>query len=109
MKLNEKKTKTMIFNFSKKYQFTTQLHVNNSNLDMVSETKLLGTVLTDRLTWDRNTEELVKKSYKRMQLLNAAAGFTSAKNDLKRHLSNLYKKCHRAVSCCLAQQPDSEK
>ena len=39
MRLNEKKTKTMIFNFSKKYQFTTQLHVNNSNLDMVSETK----------------------------------------------------------------------
>ena len=50
---------------------------------MVSETKLLGTVITDKLTLDRNTEELVKKGYRRMQLLNAAAGYTSAKNDLK--------------------------
>jgi hypothetical protein len=73
----------MIFNFSKKYQFITKLKVNNNDIDMVSETKLLGTVITDRLTWDRNTEELVKKGYKRMQLLNAAASYTSAKNDLK--------------------------
>ena len=77
------KTKSMIFNFSKKYQFITKLKVNNNDIDMVSETKLLGTVITDRLTWDRNTEELVKKGYKRMQLLNAAASYTSAKNDLK--------------------------
>ena len=28
------------------------------------------------LTWDRNTEELSKKGYKRMQLLNAAASWT---------------------------------
>ena len=83
MRLNEKKTKSMIFNFSKKYQFITKLKVNNNDIDMVSETKLLGTVITDRLTWDRNTEELVKKGYKRMQLLNAAASYTSAKNDLK--------------------------
>ena len=63
----------------KKYQFITKLKVNNNDIDMVSETKLLGTVITDRLTWDRNTEELVKKGYKRMQLLNAAASYTSAK------------------------------
>ena len=31
------------------------------NFEIVRETTLLGTVITDRLTWDRNTEELVKK------------------------------------------------
>ena len=69
MKLNVKKTKNMIINFSKKYQFMTQLNVQNSDIDMVRETTLLGTVITDQLTWDRNTEELTKKGYKRMQLL----------------------------------------
>ena len=83
MILNEKKPKNMIFNFSKNYQFSTVLKVNDSELDMVSETKLLGTVITDKLTWDRNSEELIKKGYKRMQLLNAAASFTNARNDLK--------------------------
>ena len=83
----------MIFNLSKKYQFTTNLNVDNREIDIVKETKLLGTILTDKLTWDRNTEELVKKSYKRMTLLNAAAGFTSARNDLK----NIYLTFIRSV------------
>ena len=83
MKLNVKKTKTMIFNFSKKNQFTTKLNVMNTDIDMVKETTFLGTVFTDQLTWDRNSEELVKKGYKRLQLLNATASFTKNKKDLK--------------------------
>jgi hypothetical protein len=83
MMLNVKKTKTMIFNFSKKYQFTTKLKVNNKNLDVVNETTLLGTLINNKLTWDKNTEELAKKGYKRLQLLNAAAAFTSNIKELK--------------------------
>ena len=93
MKLNEKKTKNLIFNFTKKYQFTTKLNVNNVNINLPNEAKLLGTVLTDKLTWDRNTEEIVKKAYKRMQLLHAAATFTSSKKDLK----DIYQTFKRSV------------
>ena len=50
---------------------------------MVKETRLLGTIITDQITWDRNTEDLTRKAYKRMQLLNSAASFTSKRNDLK--------------------------
>ena len=64
MKLNIKKTKTMLFNFSKKYQFTTKLNLKNENIEMVRETKLLGTIITDQLSWDRNTEELSKSVIK---------------------------------------------
>ena len=83
MKLNVKKTKNILFNFSQKYQFSTKLTLMNEDIEMVRETKLLGTIITDQITWDRNTEELTKKAFKRMQLLNAAAGFTSKRNDLK--------------------------
>ena len=83
MKLNIKKTKMMLFNFSKKYKFATKLNLRNENIEMVPETKLLGTIITDQLCWDRNTEELTKKCYKRMQLLNAAAAFTSNRAELK--------------------------
>ena len=83
MKLNVKKTKTMLLNFSKKNQFTTKLNIMNTDIEMVKETVLLGTVITDQLSWDRNTEELTKKGYRRMQLLNAAAAFTRNKQDLK--------------------------
>ena len=78
-----KKTKTRFSTLISKYQFTTKLNVNNSSIDLVSETILLGTLITVRLAWDRNTEELENKGYKKMQLLNAAAGFTSDTNDLE--------------------------
>ena len=45
----------------KKHQFTTKLKLNDKNLDEVNETTLLGTVITNKLTWDKNTEELAKK------------------------------------------------
>ena len=82
MRLNEKKTKNMIFNFTKKFQFTTKLSVNNKPIEIVKETKLLGTYLTEDLKW--NTKEIVIKAYKRMQLLTRAASFTSNRQDLRK-------------------------
>ena len=73
----------MIFNFSKKNQFTTELSVNGKKIYIVEETKLLGTIITSDLKWKRNTREIVKNAYKRMQLLNTAANFTSNVQDLK--------------------------
>ena len=83
MRLNENKTKNMIFNYSKKNQFTTNLSVNGEEIELVEETKLLGTYITKDLKWNKNTKELVKNGYKRMQLLNRAASFTSNIEDLK--------------------------
>ena len=93
MKLNEKKTKSMIFNFSKNHQFTTRLKVNDVNLEIVKEAKLLGIIITDQLKWDRNTKELTKKGFMRMKLLNIAASFTKSKQDLK----SIYKTFIRSV------------
>ena len=57
--------------------------MNNVNIVNVAETKLLGTVLTNNLSWKKNTKELVKKGFRRMQLLNTAASFTDSRDDLK--------------------------
>ena len=74
----------MIFNFTNKFQFTTDLSVNNKKIEIVKETKLLGTYITDDLKWDKNTSEITKKAYKRMPILTNAAAFTSNRQDLKR-------------------------
>ena len=73
----------MIFNFTKKYQFATKLSVDGEPIDTVKETKLLGTYLTEDLKWEKNTSEIVKSAWQRMQLLYRAAGFTSSIMDLK--------------------------
>jgi len=83
----------MIFNFSKKHQFITNLKIENDIVEVVSETKLLGTYITSDLKWDKNTSELVKKAYKRMQILYKAANVTTKKNDLKR----IYKTFIRSI------------
>jgi hypothetical protein len=83
MKLNVKKTKNMIFNFTEKNQFTTSLSVDDQSVEVVKETKLLGTHITQDLKWNKNTAEIVKKAWQRMQLLNKSSGFTSNIWDLK--------------------------
>ena len=79
MILNQMKSKSIFFNFIKNYQFTTRLHENEENIEVVSEIKLLGTILTDDLKWDKNTSFLRKKAYRRMKLLYNAAKFTRSK------------------------------
>ena len=48
MKLNVKKTKCLLVNKSKKYQFTTSLMLKDQVLEIVDEAKLLGTYITSR-------------------------------------------------------------
>ena len=62
MVLNEKKTKIMLFNFTDNYKFTTRLALDENNLEIVKQVKLLGVIITDNLKWKENTEYLVKKS-----------------------------------------------
>ena len=73
----QKKTKNLIFNFTKKHQFTTHLSLNGEPIEIVKETRLLGTHITDDLKWDKNTEEIAKSAWKKMQLLCKTASFTS--------------------------------
>ena len=83
MLINEKKTKTMIFNYTNKYQFTTRLSINDQPIEVVNNTRLLGTIIQDNLTWDLNTAELVRKANARMELLRKVASFGTGIDDLK--------------------------
>ena len=83
MKINNKKRKTMIFNFSKNHQFSTRLELENEILEIVKETKLLGTIISDNLKWDKNTENIVKKCNKRMELLRKVSSFGASWDELK--------------------------
>ena len=83
MKINEEKSKIMIFNFTKNYQFSTRLSIQGEPLETVKETKLLGTILTNDLKWQKNTALIVKRANGRMQLLQAISNFGATWDDLK--------------------------
>ena len=83
MQINQKKSKIMIFNFTNNYQFSTRLSLQDENLEEVSETKLLGTIVTNDLKWHKNTERIIKKANAKMQILRVSSNFTSKWADLK--------------------------
>ena len=73
----------MIFNFTRNHQFTTRLSINDQNIEVIDETKLLGTTFTTDLKWDVNTANLVRKANASMQLLRKIAEFAPPISDLK--------------------------
>ena len=75
MKIIQKKTKTMLFNFTKKFQFMTRLSLNGENKEVVSESKLLGKIISNDLTWTSNTTNIVRKANSWMVLLGKLAEF----------------------------------
>ena len=82
MHINENKTKAMVFNFTKKFQFTTNLELNSKLIEIETENKLLGTIISNKLTWDLNIKNIVKKANSRMQLLHQINKFGASKDDM---------------------------
>ena len=83
MMINTKKTKTMIINFTENFQFTTRMKLKDENIEVIDSTKLLGTIISKDLKWDKNIAAIVKKANARMELLRKAASFGPPVEDLK--------------------------
>ena len=66
MIVNSEKSKYMIVNF----QFNTILALDNNVLQQLAETRLIGVIVDEKLSWQSNTSHIVKKAYKRMTILH---------------------------------------
>ena len=82
MKLNKNKSNIMIFNYTQNYQFGLNLKLDEKTIDVVQETKLLGTIVTDDLKWSKNTDFLVKRANARMRILHKIVSFNTPVEDL---------------------------
>ena len=89
MLISEKKTKSMIFNFTKNYQFHTRMKLNDQNIEIVKKMKILGTIFTDNFSWDENCASIIKKVNARMQLLHKVWSFGSNYKEMV-HLWKVY-------------------
>ena len=82
MIVSEKKTKTMIVNFTEKLQFHTRLQLKSQNIEVVKKMKILGTIFTDRLSWNENCDTIVRKVNARMQLIRKVWSFGSSYQEM---------------------------
>ena len=88
MKLNEDKTKYMVFSRSET-EIATRLALNGKTLERIEEVKLLGVWFTTWLDWERNTAEICKRAYARLTLITKLKYVGVSTEDLV-HLYILY-------------------
>ena len=72
----------MVINVTDNYQFNTRMTLNETLLNQVRETRLLGVVVNDSLTWHSNTDFIVKKAFKRMIMLHKLFEFNLPVEDM---------------------------
>ena len=69
MKINYKKTKAMVFNPCTSIDFLPEMVLDNNEIEVVDEIRLLGLIIRSDLKWISNTESMVKKAYKRVWII----------------------------------------
>ena len=82
MIISEKKTKAMVFNFTKNHQFTTRLELKGQNIEIVDQMKILGTVIKNDLSWNDNCDMIIRKVNARMQLLRNVYSFGATTEEM---------------------------
>ena len=51
-------------------------------MEIIDETRLLGTIISDDLNLDKNMESLVKRANARMRILHKISEFSAPKEDM---------------------------
>ena len=71
LKIKEKKTQIMKFNFSKTHDFPPEFKIPGFHdmLEQTRETKLLGVMITSDLKWEANTQYICAKAFKKIWIL----------------------------------------
>ena len=90
----------MTFNFTKKHLFRGRFQLNGKYLEEVTHTKLLGTIVSNDLSWSLNTSYLIKKAYSRLQIVRKLYEFDVPVTDLV-HVYTLYVRSILEFNCCV--------
>ena len=115
MKINYKKTKVMTFNPCTSIDFMPELCLDNNDLEVVDEVRLLGLIIRSDLKWVSNTENMVSKANKKLWILRRLKYLGAEVGDLV----DIYTKQIRSIlelavpvwhdSITLAEQTDIER
>ena len=88
MLINHSKTKVILFNNRKVYDFMPKLTLlNDECLEVVEEVKLLGIIIKSDLSWQANTDNICKRAYSRMWIMRRLRNLGAEEEEL----SDVYK------------------
>jgi hypothetical protein len=81
--INPIKTKHLAINFTMQKEASQTLSLGGSIISKVPHSKLLGLIISDKLTWDLHTSKSVSKASQRLHLLNTLKFSGFSVKDLK--------------------------
>jgi hypothetical protein len=82
MKLNQKKSKVMLFNPCKSIDFMPQVNLDNCELEVVEEMRLLGLIIRSDMKWISNTDQMVTRANKKLWMLRRLKNLGAGPLDL---------------------------
>ena len=91
MVINGDKTKAMLFNSARKWDFMPQIENGSGEyLEVIEELKILGVIVSTDMTWHSNTKYICSKGYSRMWMLRNLKGLGACIDEL---VDVYYKQC----------------
>ena len=69
MRINFQKTKTMVFNTSKTIDLVPKFVLEDTEIEVISEMRLLGLQISNDMKWKKNTLSIVKRASQRLWIL----------------------------------------
>ena len=83
MKLNTNKSKVILFNNGRKYDFMPKCHFDNGDiLDVVEEIKLLGVKIRSDLSWSTQCDYMCQRGFARLWMLRRLKPFGTTTDEL---------------------------
>ena len=82
MRINYSKTKLMLFNPGKIRDFFPRFMFNKMELEVVEETRLLGVIIRNDLSWGPNTDYIVQKANRKLWCLRRLRKLGASTRDL---------------------------
>ena len=94
MVINKQKTKVISFTKSRKWDFPPELEFSDgTRIETISETKLVGVVISQDLKWIKNTLYICEKACQRLWILRQLLEFELSSHEM----FNVYAKEIRSV------------
>ena len=84
MKINIKKTKVVMLNPTRRgIDFQPVIKLDGNVLEVIQQIRLVGFILSDDLSWKKNTESLVTRAYNKMWILRRLKALGASKKILR--------------------------
>ena len=82
MTLNLDKTKLMLFNPCTSRDFMPEVRINDTRIELVEESKLLGVIITSDLKWEAHTDYMVQRCNSKMWAMRRLKNLGASIEDL---------------------------